>query len=510
MPVHEKSCVVALDAGTGGGRCLVVGLDGRIQASDYEEWRYRRVAGLGYAYEFDPEGVRDALGRVTRRALEQAGVRPSQVAAISTTSFRDGVVFLDRGGRVLYPGTNRDMRAAGEAFELAQNHGEMIYRITGRWPMGLEAASHLLWARLKRPDLFARIACVMMVNDWLTFWLSGIQVCEPTNASSSGLLDVAHRSWSAELLELHRLPASILPPLCEPGTVVGLLLPQAAEALGLASKIPVAVGGGDTMMAALGCSALEAGDVTVVAGTSMPIQLLAERPVLDSNLAPFTGAHPVPGLWTVELVGGLAGIIYRWYRDTFAAEETAEAHRLGVDTFDLINQSAEQANPGSATALLGPDMPGNSRMSAAPRLAFLFPFGSIDGPGFNHASMARSILENIAFAVRGNLDMLCAVTGYDPARIRLCGGLARSSLLARIVAATCRRPVAVPMQVEATGVGVAACAATGAGAYPDLLTAARRMVSWQPLVEPDEKLARTYVAVYKKWLAARQALSHGG
>ncbi len=95
--------------------------------------------------EFDPQLMWETFVRLTREAL--ASVPAQEIAALSTTSFRDGVVFLDGQGRVLYAGTNRDARAVAQGFEMAQAHGERIYSLCGRWPGGTDAAAHLLWMK---------------------------------------------------------------------------------------------------------------------------------------------------------------------------------------------------------------------------------------------------------------------------------------------------------------------------------------------------------------------------
>lgn len=122
--------LLSWDAGSGGWRAVVVDTQGRLVDLGLREGRVVRAPNLPASLEFDPEEMWATFGELTRQAL--CSVPPEEILAMSTTSFRDGVVFLDRDGRVLYAGTNRDARSVAQGFEMAQRHGETIYALTGR------------------------------------------------------------------------------------------------------------------------------------------------------------------------------------------------------------------------------------------------------------------------------------------------------------------------------------------------------------------------------------------
>ena len=91
-----------------------------------------------------------------------------------------------------------------------------------------------------------------MLSDWILYRLSGAQVTEPSCGSSSGMFTLAQRTWSASIPALCGLPADVLPPVVDPGTVVGHVTPAAAEQTGLRAGTPVVAGGGDTQLGLLG------------------------------------------------------------------------------------------------------------------------------------------------------------------------------------------------------------------------------------------------------------------
>jgi len=482
-------CVVALDAGTGSGRAAVFDLEGHLLGLAAEDWTFRVPEDEPLGSEFDPEQVWATLARATRRAMSQAGVPPAAVQAVSATSQRNGVVFLDRQGRELYCGTNRDARGVLHAEEIADRFGERICRVTGRWPLGLGALGRLWWFRQHRPETYARVARLLMVSDWLIYRLCGELCSEPTNASSSLLFDIQRREWSVELAEALGFSPAIFPPCAYPGAVAGALRAPAGADLGLPDGIPVVVGAGDSQAAGLGCAAFEDGTMFTVAGTTLPLQMALAEPLLDPRHRLQTGGYLLPDRWVLESNGGLAGAIYRWFAETFA----------GADPdYDQLEQEAAAAPTGQVLAVLGPQIADFSCLRFPPPSLFRFPFlGALEEP-ITRGNFARSIMESVAYAIQGNLEQITAVSTLPVPVLHLCGGLARSGLLVQIVADVCERPVRVPVVREASCLGAGICAAVGAGAFPSLQAAARAMVRWEPLVEPSPT-ARRYRRLYAQW-----------
>jgi len=257
------------------------------------------------------------------------------------------------------------------------------------------------------------------------------------------------------------------------------------------------VGAGDSQAAGLGCAAFEDGTMFTVAGTTLPLQMALAEPLLDPRYRLQTGGYLLPDRWVLESNGGLAGAIYRWFAETFA----------GADPdYDQLEQEAAAAPTGQVLAVLGPQIADFSCLRFPPPSLFRFPFlGALEEP-ITRGNFARSILESVAYAIRGNLEQIIAVSGRAAPTLRLCsgqalhlcGGLARSGLLVQIVADVCERPVRVPVVREASCLGAGICAAVGAGAFPSLQAAARTMVRWEPLVEPSPT-ARRYRRLYAQW-----------
>ena len=484
--------LISWDAGTGSCRCLIADAQGRQLALARGQARAVRAEDVPGSWEFDPQQMWDTFVQLTREALAAAPL--GEVAAIGATSFRDGVVFLDDENEVLYAGTNRDARAVAQGFEMAQAHGEAIYSLTGRWPLGTDAAAHLLWMRRFRPETYQRIDHMLMVSDWLVFRLCGAHSSEPSNASSSLLFDVRERRWSIELAQMLDLPVTLLPPLFSPGEVVGGLSSDAAVALGLREGTPVVVGQADSQAACVACGATADGDTVAIAGTTMPVQMTLEEPLMDRDRRTWTGAHSLPGLWSLECSAGLCGISYEWLRQLFGEQVSAE------QAYETMSAEAEEERPGSVLAFMGPWIADHGRLQLPSRVGFLAPFPMNLDPPLTRPKMARALLENIAFALRGNLAQLEEISGREVDALWVCGGLSRSRPFTQMVADICQVPVKVPHVREASALGAAMCAATGVGMFDSLRQASEGMSGRPEVVEPEQEMRGLYRTLYKRWL----------
>ena len=202
-----------------------------------------------------------------REALRCAAIAPGDVAAVSTTSMREGMVLYDAGGREIWACPNVDSRASRQATELVRSgDARRIFETGGDW-VSITSPARFRWIREVQPDVFDAIAHVGMLSDWALYRLTGRFVTDPSCGSSSGLFDLASRTWSPELLDLVGLPAAVVPEVLEPGTVVGSLTDRAADESGLAAGTPVVVGGADTQLGLVGIGVVTPDRLTLVGGS---------------------------------------------------------------------------------------------------------------------------------------------------------------------------------------------------------------------------------------------------
>lgn len=504
----KKDYFLVLDAGTGAARCNIFDRQGKIVAADYAEWHYVTPykntphTGAHEIREFDPEEFWGIFCRVIRNALQKSGVSPLAIAGISSTSQREGIVLLDQEGKEIYAGPNIDFRGAKEAGYLAEHFGERIYNESGHWPSALHAPARLLWFKKHRPDIYDKMETLLMINDWLLYRLTGKTASEPSNAAENLFFSIKEMEWNYPLMDDLGVKRSLFPPVLSSGTRLGQVNETAAAQTGLAPGTPVYIGGADTHCAVLGSGGIASGHLVIVAGTSTPVMTIVDTPIIDSKGRVRTGPYLLKDQWVLDSNARPTGVIYRWLRDTFYknAGEVLNSNS-GKDLYHIMDQEAQGVPPGcnGLMAFLGPSILNTSNIRD-----FAGVFMGIK-PGYekelcNRGLFARSVLENIAFAVRGNMEQLYDILGKKPEQVYLTGGAARSSLLRRMITDLLNLPVHVSICPETTSLGAAICAAVGAGAYESFAAAVDGMVA-EPLVEePEPGLSRCYEKLYRRWL----------
>jgi autoinducer 2 (AI-2) kinase len=303
------------------------------------------------------------------------------------------------------------------------------------------------------------------------------------------LFDFRAREWSSEILEYFNISPSLLAPVLEAGSRVGEIGNAVARATGLPAGTPVFVGGADTQCSLLGAGAVEPGDVAAILGTTCPVQAVVDRPTLDPQSNLWAGCHVVPDRWVIEANVGGTGDGYEWLvdllvpgrRDRHArAEELTKGEVTGA-TFTFIGPRVFDLTKMRA------DLPGG--------IFFRFPTMQLRPSA---GELLRAYIESIAFAIRSNLDLLRAVVGPAEERLFAGGGMSRNGEAVRTLADVTGMTVHCAAEPECTGLGVAVLAAVGAGAHPDVATAARAMCRHREVAPNHERKAR-YAEVFQKW-----------
>jgi autoinducer 2 (AI-2) kinase len=484
----------ALDYGTGGAKCAIFDASGNCRAVAREPWTYTHASfeleGINRGYAFDPAAFWAAMARCAQTALRDSGLDPSAVKGIATTAQRLGAVFLDAHGHEIYAGPNMDGRGFAGALEIMEKvEMQRAIRISGHWPPFIFSLARLIWFR-KNPD-HPRVAHVLTLNDWLSYRLSGTLSSEPSNACESLLLDVSQRNWSKEIIELFEVDERLLPPVVEPGTQTGAVSQSAAAETGFAAGTPVFAGGGDTQCALLGSDVVEVGAAAAVLGTTTPVMVVTEQPEFDLTGKLWTGCHVLPRRWTLESNAGDTGIAYEWLVGI-----------LGFDGGECLGQAEELVatlppEPQSALTFAGPQLFDLVNFNPARPLAILYRY-----PLFTErptrATFLRAFMENVACAIRGNLEQLDAARGTAASTLTLSGGMTRSPGLRACFARILRTPLLISDEPNATALGAAVLAAAGLGTYDSVASAAAAMVRRRTL-EPDTTHNDAYEERYARW-----------
>lgn len=494
-----KSWLMGIDIGGSGVRCLLVDSATRAVTASARPLRFTPAPGtFGTGHDIDLEALWQALGDAARDAVQRAGIAPQQIAALSVSAMRFSTVVLDRDGKPLLAAPNIDARAAGECFEIADQLGASLLEATGSCALPMHTGARLKWLQKQLGGSLAGAATAYGVGEWLTERLCGARAMDASQASATGLLQLAQREWAWSVIDALELPRELFPPLYDAGAALGALSETTAAELGLATGTPVGMGGGDTQLSLLGANAIETGQCAMVGGTTAPVQVVCDRPIADPAGSLQGAHHAVPGRWVVESNGGAMGHSISTMARTLFPESPEPELRLFAE--------AAQSEPGAAGMLstLGADMID----MAAPSM----PVGQITmshmGLGEDAAPrrhLARAVVEGCACALRANRERLAAIAGVELDRdIIFCGGLSRSDTFGQLLAdiSDCEVAVAAPWQT--TALGAAICAGVAAATFRDFDQACAALCGERTRFAPRETAREENRQLFTTWQRFRE------
>ena len=483
--------VVVVDAGSTRIRCLVFDSNGDAVAERSAAWSYVESDKLSpYARELDADGVWASTARLIAECVGDSKVERGRIAAVTVASQRQGIVFLDREGAVLYAGPNTDLRAVFEGAAIDDAIGEQVFEVTGRLPSFLFTAAKLRWFMQHRRDIYDRVDRVVTLADWLRSKLSGELVSEATLAAEAGLLDIREGRWCAELLDELGVCANGWVPIERAGTVAGRIRREITDLTGVPEGVPVAVSAADTQCGLLGLGVSRAGQVGVVAGWSIPLLMLTDEPVFDGDRRIWSGRYVEDDHWSLESTCGDAGNSYRWLADMMWVGEAGPFERMDAEAHDIP--------PGSegVQAFLGAARMDMSRIGMRAG-GFIFPVPmTYSGIGRGHAT--RAALESIAFAVRSNLEQLESVSGMSASSLALGGGMIATSSWVEMLPNVLGRPVEVAEATNVTASGGYFTAMSALEGHDSLLDLAEANATTMTL-EPSPLDSAEYDDHYQRW-----------
>lgn len=492
----SEKFLMGLDLGGGGLRCLLVEPESRRIVTTHQAWTAEPDPDAPAGLEYDADATFGALAQVVGAALARAGADRDQILGIGVTSMRHGSALLDAHGREISVAPNRDARGLGAALQMATECGEELHRRTGHWPNPIQPAGRLKWFASERADDLSRATTVLSLSDWLAFRLCGERATDPSQASETLLFELERPEWAWDLIDRFELPREIFPAIKSPGSLLGKLKDAAAAALGLRAGTPVAVGGGDTQCGLLGQGVTAVGALGIVAGSSVPVLQVTDRPRPDADGRLWANHHVIPGRWTLESNGGGAGEALDWIAGLLYPD-------VDHPILQLLHE-ASQSTPGSAglVSSLGAEIM-DARDFRLPTGSLTLNYITTAGDPNRRRQLARSIVEGIAYGFRANIEQIESVTGVIAERLRIAGGLSRSSLLCQITCEVLGRPVEVTDVVNSSALGAAICGGVAAGVFTDLEAGAKTLVRVGRSFAPSE--ARDlYADLYDHWRSLQE------
>jgi glycerol kinase len=245
-------------------------------------------------------------------------------------------------------------------------------------------------------------------------------------------------------------------------------------------------------LAALGVGVVSPGDIKCTTGTGSFILAYLSHPNFDPMKRVLCSCHAVPGVWVQEASIFTSGAVLRWFRDQIGHEECSMAQE-GQDPYDIITAEAKKSTPGANGLLLIPHFIGAGAPHWNPHAK-----GIIFGLALGHErkDLYRAVLEGVAYEIRKNIEVFKEL-GIEPKELMLTGGGSRSDLwnqiYADVLGITCVRNIVE----EATSLGVAILAASGAGIFPDIAKAAESLCKVDKKWLPNNERHNLYEKYYR-------------
>jgi xylulokinase len=402
--------------------------------------------------EQDPALWWDGTTAAVRAALAAAGIGGEEVAAVGLTGQMHGAVLLDDADRPLRPAILwNDQRTAEECDEIRRRVGpERLIEVTGNDALTGFTAPKLLWVRAHEPEIWARVAHVLLPKDYVRLQLTGQRAVDKADGAGTLLFDLAARDWSAEVTEALELDAGLLPRTVEGPEPTGAITAAAAEATGLRAGTPVVGGGGDQAANAVGVGAVDPGIVALSLGTSGVVFAATDAPIVEPRGRVHAFCHAVPERWHLMSVMLSAAGSLRWYRDALAP---------GVP-FAQLSAEAAQAPAGSGGLWFLPYLTGERSPHPDPMAR-----GAFIGLTVAHQRrhMTRAVLEGVAHGLRDGLDLMAAAGMPVPSQIRATGGGTASPIWRQILADVLGAEIATVQTTEGAAYGAALLATVEAG-----------------------------------------------
>lgn len=415
----------------------------------------------------------------------------SQVQGISFGGQMHGLVALDDQDQVIRPAILwNDGRTGKQTDYLNQVIGkDRLSEYTANIAFAGFTAPKILWMKENEPENFARICKIMLPKDFLAYKLSGSFCTEYSDASGMLLLDVEHKCWSEEMLEICGITEEQLPKLYESWEVVGTLKKEIAEDLGLPESVKVIAGAGDNAAAAVGTATVGDGGCNISLGTSGTLFISSKKFGVDENNALHSFAH-ADGNY--HLMGCMlsAASCNKWWMDEILKTKAYQEEQAGITKLGenrvfylpyLMGERSPHNDPDARAAFIGMSM------------------------DTTREDMTQAVLEGVAFGLRDSLEVARSI-GVSPERTKICGGGAKSPLWRKIIANVMNMKVDIIESEEGPGYGAAILAAVGCGVFSSVEEAAKKLVKVVATEEPDPELTAKYEERYQKFRKLYPAL----
>lgn len=498
-----QKVTIGIDIGTSCCKAVAVAADGNVVATASAEYPLY-IPSHGRS-EQDPEDWWNAADFCVRELTQALPAMGTEVTAIGLSGQMHGLVALDDADRVIRRAILwNDQRCDAECTAITKDAGgfERVLEATNNRLITGFTAGKIRWLKDHEPKSFARMVRILNPKDYLRLRMTGEHITDVSDASGTGLFDVASRCWSAPMIKATGISEAMLPRVVESPHPTGALLPAVAAAWNVPTNVQVHGGGGDAVIQTLSMGLTRPGDIGVTLGTAGIVAAAVDFCPDNKEGNVQISCHNRPGYWHVMGVSLTAAGALQWLTDVL--------NDLGSDTgvsFGKLIDLARETPPGADGLLFVPYLAGERSPHYAPHASASW-LGLTRMHRLGH--LVRSVIEGTLLNMRAILETLQNL-GVSCDRIIASGGATRDPFWLQTLADVFgREVVTLTGAAEGGAYGAAITAGVGAGtweSFDDALSNLRVDASYLPdpenhklylrIFDGHRRLFQDLTAVYK-------------
>ena len=424
-----------------------------------------------------------ALKNVIAGLMAENGVAGSNIGMISIATLCGNMLPIDKAGNPLRKCILWLDRRSEPQCERLNNQitEDEACKLIGTPITASLPALKMMWLKENEPEVFDKTVMFLEPGEYLAYYMTGEIKADYSNASVSGLYDVANREWSPKMCQLAGVTIEKLPQVQASVDIVGHLKADVAEYLGLTTATQVVTGAGDQHASSIGSGLVGTGDIFNIMGTSEIIASASDHVVYDDSRILKTHLHVDPKLWQIEQGALLTGASVRWFRDNVARV-----------SFDDMNVLAEKAPVGSKGLIFLPALSGSTSPKTNDLARGIF-FGLTMSHDFE--SITRSVFEGCAYGFRDSIESLNTM-GMGTGEIIAGGGGINSAIWMQIKADMIGKVIKILKTSDSTPLGAGMIAGVAQKNFASLEEASEQLVKYGKVYEPNPKNKARYDELY--------------
>ncbi|MHA1200041.1 MAG: FGGY family carbohydrate kinase [Candidatus Heimdallarchaeaceae archaeon] len=475
----------------------------------------------GFGRNWEHTKYWDNLLNLAKKTIKVSKINSEEIKYITSSIIRPSCVFTEEDFEPLYIGSSFDVQGIDYGDEIDERLEELtgkdLYQHSGHFPNFLMIPSRLEFLNNNPEKIdYKKISHYVPLDSWILVKFGGEFHTNYTSAFESGFFSVKEKMWLDEWHSIFNIEDEFFPPPVFSGEVIGNVSSEIQEQLNLNSEVELVAGIPDTQAALLASNSITPGCISVVLGSTTPVQAVTESLCIDEEERTWTTGIHVKNLcdnYIVEANTGLTGQVVKWAAHLFDTKMKTEFleptpkqyNNLNdkLQNFDEFEQNESEENivSHSVYANLGPSTLRSSDRAAG---EFYFPSpGGVEEFFIHQNQLVGAVFDNIMYAVSRNIDLAREVAKFDEFSLTILGGLSRYKILSQRFSDLYSQPIQYLRNYEASIEGLLVLCDIASGKVNNMSDYQQRITSKENLMSLDPRSSMTtkLEEKYKKWMS---------